>query len=94
LSDSVLFTVTSIPSSFAISTFSLAPNPASETVTLSGVDNVVVLYIVDAIGRTVYKQEGTGLQKIEIPVQSLPAGSYVVKGITKSGLAIGRFIKK
>lgn len=67
--------------------FSLFPNPARGTVTVTTAAQQGTLTIIDLQGREVYTQaiRQSGNQAITVDIRSLPAGTYIVTLLTPQG---------
>lgn len=76
-----LFLFTSIPS-LEPGGFSLQPNPATESVQLTSsfpIHREEVVEVFDAIGQLVHTSPGSGSHRVEIPLEHLSPGLYVVR---------------
>ena len=73
--------------------FSLYPNPASRTLTLTGPAAGTVITVFDHQGRTVSILSAT-VHQTEIPLHDLPAGMYVVRFTFGDSLFTKRFVKQ
>ena len=72
---------------------SLYPNPATTSVTLSGLKPGAGVTIVDIHGREVAKFEIRN-SKLEIDVSTLPRGTYFVRTTGAEGTAVGKLLVK
>ncbi|MCC6459512.1 MAG: hypothetical protein IT260_03510 [Saprospiraceae bacterium] len=76
----------------------IRPNPASSRLTLQlpeGLRNPEEIRLLDAKGRCWWHQDlrGNAVESLEIPVDQLPAGMYVLGLRTPAGMVRGRFVK-
>jgi hypothetical protein len=67
----------------------LYPNPVSHVLTLTGINSVSQLSIIDMMGHEVY----TGVGKEEIDVSPLPAGMYLLT-VTGENKKVLKFVKQ
>lgn len=70
------------------------PNPATNYLTISNIQNVQQIDIQSIIGVVVWSGRLQGEVQITIPVSQLPDGIYLIKIITKDEILIRKFIKK
>jgi sugar lactone lactonase YvrE len=61
------------------SDFSVFPNPATTTLTLSSPYDMVTVAISNLVGETVYTARFTGTRRAELPTGHLPPGMYLIK---------------
>ena len=59
-------------------TIKLYPNPASEAITIEGIDNETDIFVINAIGRTIRRLEKVS-STLTISVTDLPKGIYFVR---------------
>ncbi|MBP8916691.1 MAG: T9SS type A sorting domain-containing protein [Chitinophagales bacterium] len=75
------------------SQINIYPNPAINSITLSGKENILSLEIIDNMGRTIEIIEINNFEKT-ISVLDLPAGFYGLKIKTETGIYASGFIKQ
>jgi hypothetical protein len=69
------------------------PNPASDFITLSGMDLLSDVYIYDLYGKQLlHKQLNTEAESLHIGF--LPEGMYIVKIKNEKGVAVSKFVKQ
>ncbi len=74
----------------AASTWTLAPNPATDVVRISGPWNGPLrVELIDPLGRTVLRTTTLGT----LDLSTLPAGSYLLRIGTEAGVFLGRLVK-
>lgn len=69
---------------------SLTPNPASESIQVSIINNELIdsISIIDLKGSEVYSEKSISLSEKQIPIHHLSKGVYLVKTTTESGQSI------
>lgn len=60
-------------------TFTISPNPASSTLTLESSEEIKSVTITNSIGRLIYTRQYTHHQKVEIDIEHLPPGLYILR---------------
>ncbi|WKZ66616.1 MAG: FG-GAP-like repeat-containing protein [Flavobacteriales bacterium] len=83
-------TFTSVPGHEEPS-FSIAPNPATEQVTLSGYDPMAPVEVLDATGKLVWSGR---VAAGRLSVSALPQGAYLVRVLQPDGIRQARFVKQ
>lgn len=74
-------------------TVTLAPNPVSDKLTLSGIEGLAVVTVIDLNGREMYRQaDVTGT--LDIDVSQLAKGVYLVRIVSDQTSATRRFVVK
>ncbi|MEO8589064.1 MAG: T9SS type A sorting domain-containing protein [Flavobacteriales bacterium] len=76
------------------SVFSVAPNPATTSITLQGLPTAAATFVVhDALGRVVMR---TQARPPAMDIAGLPSGTYVVRILDAQNLSLGtaRFVKQ
>jgi len=73
---------------------SLAPNPAHDVLTVSGLDGIQHVELRDATGRVVLTAEPGRSSRCVLQLGGLPSGAYSVQARSAQGIAIGRFVKE
>ena len=74
-------------------TFSIAPNPAQNEITISSERNYNTIEIINFLGQTVISQNATA-QKTTIDVSQLMGGVYFVRIVSDNGTNVQKFVKK
>ena len=77
-----------------ITTFDVYPNPATDSILLSGQANIDEIIITDINGRIVQQLKQNGLQKVSVNIAMLEAGIYVVRAYTDAGIFEEKIIKE
>jgi len=75
------------------STFSIFPNPTSNSITISSESNFHTIEIVDLFGRIVHSQSNNK-KNITLDVSNYCAGMYFVRIISKDVTSVLKFVKK
>lgn len=70
---------------------SLAPNPASGVVTVSGFDGMATVTFVDLNGREVYRKEAVSAGE-KINLEKISQGVYFVRIVNAAGYAVGKLV--
>ena len=71
---------------------SLYPNPASNYITLTSIHKITRITLTNYIGQIVYVEDVNGDSRVELNTNSYPAGVYLVKIETESGVVTKRII--
>lgn len=69
---------------------SIYPNPAKEVLNIAGVSDVLLLELYDVLGQVVVSKSNTA----GLSLSGLQAGSYVLKVVTKEGVAFKKVAKE
>jgi hypothetical protein len=83
------------PSSFA-NQVNISPNPASSVLTMSATTGSLAkgeVQIYDLAGRMLREVTVKGIDVLDIDVQTLPQGSYLLRYLSDEGLVTRRFLK-
>lgn len=80
---------------FISAKFSTYPNPATNTVTISNKENIMVseIAITDINGRVVKNLKVNNLSEVQMNVSELNSGVYFMNITTENGKAVKKFIK-
>jgi hypothetical protein len=70
--------------------FSIYPNPATDRLSISGVETVREVSVLDIAGRTVMTLVNTN----SVDVSGLSAGVYMVRIATENGIGVQKFVKE
>ena len=73
-----------------ISGYTLSPNPATTSLTITATNKITNITITNLLGQTVYTHE-CNTEKVEISVTDLPTGVYFVK---INGTEVRKFVKE
>ena len=71
--------------------FSIYPNPANQTLTISAVNNINAINVTNVVGQTVIYQQYNSKEKVELDIRYLPVGVYFVK---VNGVYMQRVVKE
>ncbi|MBP5340950.1 MAG: fibronectin type III domain-containing protein [Bacteroidales bacterium] len=74
-------------------TVTLAPNPVSDKLTLSGIEGLAVVTVIDLNGREMYRQADVA-GSLDIDVSHLAKGVYLVRIVSDQVSATRRFVVK
>ncbi|MBC7643427.1 MAG: T9SS type A sorting domain-containing protein [Flavobacterium sp.] len=81
---------------FLNSTFSLSPNPANKIITISNLENsnISEVTIVDLNGRVVKTKKFENVINIEMNIEDLTSGMYLLNITTSAGIITKKIIKE
>ncbi len=76
--------------------FSMYPNPATNVVHISNSENMLVeqVTVYDSTGKELSQQNFNNESQIQLSVENLASGTYILQIKTNAGLAVKKFIKK
>ena len=81
---------------FISSKFNVFPNPVIDMVTISNAENIGIdeITVYDVNGRIIKSQEGKTANEIQLNIEDLATGTYLLHIQTNAGTAVKKFIKK
>jgi hypothetical protein len=94
--NNISFTVNATPTSIGsvgTSVNSIFPNPAADVVTIRNANAITGISVYSVTGALVLNKAMSGQSSVTLNVASLPAGSYLVRVATSTGITTQRFIK-
>jgi hypothetical protein len=74
-------------------TFTLLPNPANESITITSTSIFNTVEIVSFLGQTILSQPANG-NRLTLDVSNLTNGVYFVRIITENGASVQKFVKQ
>lgn len=76
--------------------FNVFPNPATNVVNITNAENMLVnqVTVYDIAGKEIKNQTYTNETQIQLSIESLASGTYMLHLQTNEGLAVKKFIKK
>lgn len=69
------------------------PNPASDRLTVSSSERIEIVRLVDVSGRVCMQADGLGEKEMNLSVESLASGVYLLQVQTDAGLWAGRVVR-
>ena len=97
--EQILFPIASVegngmePAGGAGSVMRLYPNPASGSVTVSAVEGIERVTVMDMTGRTVQEHRYDGRPRhVALDVRTLPCGAYAVRATTAAGTVMEKLV--
>jgi len=76
-----------------VKTFSIAPNPASNNVTITASNNFHTIEVLSFLGQVVLSQPNNGTTA-EMDISTLTNGVYFVRIISENGTSVQKFVKQ
>ena len=85
----------SVESVAAANAVAIFPNPASETLNLTGIDTkeIISLQVIDLTGRVIYTNENLD-EDIQIDLNSFLPGNYIIRFFDIDGMSVSKKFMK